>query len=209
MSPDAGLSPLPDDTTLVDLLDGLIDRGVVVTGDVVLSVAQIDLVHLGLQLVLHGIDAPTHAGGYDVSRPSLEEGGGTGVPPVREGTLPSTSTETSERAPGASSGGVDLGPVVADELGRLVSGGGSGELDPDEVQRGLASLVLTLVEVLRELLERQALRRMDHGTVSDDEIERLGRTFLALTQRMDELKDAFGLTDADLNLALGALGSVR
>lgn len=80
--------------------------------------------------------------------------------------------------------------------------------DHEELERGLAQLVLTLIELLRQLMERQALRRVDAGTLDDDEIERLGRTFMALAQRMDELKDAFGLTDADLNLDLGPLGTL-
>jgi len=78
--------------------------------------------------------------------------------------------------------------------------------DPETVERGLAQLVLTLVELLRQLMERQALRRMDQGTLDDDEIERLGRTFMKLAERMDELKAEFGLRDEDLNLDLGQLG---
>jgi hypothetical protein len=95
------------------------------------------------------------------------------------------------------------------QLDGLLEQGRGGEVDPEDVQRGLASLVLTLVEVLRELMERQALRRMDAGTLTDDEIERLGRTFLALRDRMDELKEVFGLSDEDLNLDLGPLGRLR
>jgi len=78
--------------------------------------------------------------------------------------------------------------------------------DPETVERGLAQLVLTLVELLRQLMERQALRRMDEGTLDDDEIERLGQTFMKLAERMDELKAEFGLRDEDLNLDLGPLG---
>jgi hypothetical protein len=78
--------------------------------------------------------------------------------------------------------------------------------DPETVERGLAQLVLTLVELLRQLMERQALRRMDTGTLSDEEVERLGLTFMRLAERMDELKATFGLRDEDLNLDLGPLG---
>jgi uncharacterized protein YjiS (DUF1127 family) len=78
--------------------------------------------------------------------------------------------------------------------------------DPETVERGLAQLVLTLIELLRQLMERQALRRMDDGTLSDEEIENLGVTFMRLAQRMDELKETFGLRDEDLNLDLGPLG---
>jgi len=80
--------------------------------------------------------------------------------------------------------------------------------DPEGLEKGLAQLVLTVVELLRQLMERQALRRIETGSLNDDEIERLGRTFLALAARMDELKTTFGLTDADLNLNLGPLGNL-
>jgi hypothetical protein len=66
--------------------------------------------------------------------------------------------------------------------------------------------VLTIVELLRQLMERQALRRIDTGTLSDEQVERLGRTFMELDRRMEELTEQFGLTTGDLNLDLGPLG---
>src|SRR6266576_1375778 len=81
--------------------------------------------------------------------------------------------------------------------------------DPERVEQGLARLVLTVIELLREVLEHQAIRRMDGGTLSDEEIERLGLALLKLNHRMDELKTIFGLTDADLNIDLGPLGRLR
>src|SRR3954466_1261795 len=78
--------------------------------------------------------------------------------------------------------------------------------DPEHVEQGLARLVLTVVELLREVLEHQAIRRMDGGGLSDAEVERLGLALLKLNQRMDELKGIFGLTDEDLNIDLGPLG---
>jgi uncharacterized protein YjiS (DUF1127 family) len=80
--------------------------------------------------------------------------------------------------------------------------------DPEKVERGLAQLVLTLVELLRQLMERQALRRMETGALSDEQLDRLGETFLKLEQRMTELKAEFGLKDRDLNLNLGPLGDL-
>jgi Gas vesicle protein K len=80
------------------------------------------------------------------------------------------------------------------------------DADPENVERGLAQLVLTVIELLRELMERQALRRVEAGGLSDEEIERLGRTLMLLSERMDELKEHFGLDDEDLNLDLGPLG---
>ena len=66
--------------------------------------------------------------------------------------------------------------------------------------------MLTFVEVLRQLMERQALRRMEGGSLSADEVERLGETFMLLEQKMEELKETFELEDEDLNLDLGPLG---
>lgn len=81
--------------------------------------------------------------------------------------------------------------------------------DPDRVEQGLARLVLTVVELLRETLEHQAIRRMDGGTLNEQEVERLGLALLKLNHRMDELKEVFGLTDEDLNIDLGPLGRLR
>jgi len=80
------------------------------------------------------------------------------------------------------------------------------EADPQSVEKGLVTLVLTLVELLRQLMERQALRRVDQGTLTDDQIEKVGSTLMALEDRMAELREHFGLTVEDLNLDLGPLG---
>ena len=80
--------------------------------------------------------------------------------------------------------------------------------DPEELEKGLAQLVLTLVELLRQLMERQALHRIEGGTLSEAEIERLGLTVMRLAERMEELKEVFGLRDEDLNLNLGPLGDL-
>ena len=80
------------------------------------------------------------------------------------------------------------------------------DADPESVEKGLVSLVLTVVELLRQLMERQALRRVDDGTLSDEQIERIGSTLMALESRMGELREHFGLDPEDLNLDLGPLG---
>ena len=82
------------------------------------------------------------------------------------------------------------------------------DADPESVERGLVTLVLTLVELLRQLMERQALHRVDAGDLSDEQIERLGTTLMLLEQRMAELRDHFGLTPEDLNIDLGPLGTL-
>lgn len=78
-------------------------------------------------------------------------------------------------------------------------------IDPEKVERDLARLVLGVVELLRQLLERQAIRRVESGALNEDEIERLGETLLKLETRMSELKAAFGLGDQELALELGPL----
>jgi hypothetical protein len=80
------------------------------------------------------------------------------------------------------------------------------ETNPETVARDLASLVLTLVELLRQLMERQALRRVEAGDLSDEQVERLGLGLMKLEEAMVELREHFGLTPADLNLDLGPLG---
>lgn len=82
------------------------------------------------------------------------------------------------------------------------------DVNPQNVQHGLAKLVLTLVELIRKLMEKQAMRRMDGGSLSEEEIERLGESMLLLENKMDELKNYFGLKDEDLNLDLGPLGQL-
>src|SRR5882672_3490814 len=80
------------------------------------------------------------------------------------------------------------------------------DVDPDEVEQGLANLVLALVEFLRQLLERQAVRRMEGGTLTDEEVERMGLALMRLEQKVHEMARAFGLDPSELNLGLGPLG---
>lgn len=80
------------------------------------------------------------------------------------------------------------------------------DADPDKVEQGLARLVLTVVELLRQVLEHQAIRRMDGGTLSEAEVETLGLALLKLDGRMEQLRTTFGLTKDDLNIDLGPLG---
>jgi hypothetical protein len=82
------------------------------------------------------------------------------------------------------------------------------DADESNVEQGLAKLVLTLIELIRRLLEKQALRRIEAGSLTDEQIERMGETFLKLEQKMDELKGTFGLESEDLNLNLGPLGDL-
>ncbi|MDQ0380518.1 gas vesicle protein K [Amycolatopsis thermophila] len=78
--------------------------------------------------------------------------------------------------------------------------------DPDNTERSLVTLVLTVVELLRQLMEKQALRRVDSDDLTDDQVEAIGLTLMRLEERMAELCDHFGLEPADLNIDLGPLG---
>jgi hypothetical protein len=82
------------------------------------------------------------------------------------------------------------------------------DADPSKVEQGLAKLVLTLVDLLRRLMERQAIRRIEGGSLDDEEIERLGLAFMRMETRMAELREVFGLEAEDLNLNLGPLGDL-
>jgi len=81
-------------------------------------------------------------------------------------------------------------------------------IDQADVSKGLAKLVLTIIELLRELLERQAIRRIDSGTLTKEEVNNLGTTFMKLAEKMEELKSQFGLKTEDLNIDLGPLGKL-
>ena len=82
------------------------------------------------------------------------------------------------------------------------------EANPKNVEKGLAKLVLTLIELIRKLMEKQAMRRVEAGSLTDEEIERVGETLEKLEKKMKELKEIFGLKDEELNLNLGPLGDL-
>jgi len=82
------------------------------------------------------------------------------------------------------------------------------DVDAEGVEQGLAQLVLTLVEFLRQLLERQAVRRMEGGSLSDEEVERVGLALMKLEEKVHQLAHQFGLRPSDLNINLGPLGDL-
>ena len=90
----------------------------------------------------------------------------------------------------------DIAPSLPDRL----------DASPDDIEAGLGKLVLTLVEFLRQVLEHQAVRRMEGGRLSDEEIENIGLALMRLQERMEDIKAAFGLEGEDLNIDLGPLG---
>jgi hypothetical protein len=111
-------------------------------------------------------------------------------------------------------GAIDVDEIVRRELETQLSAVARAlpdriNADPEGVDQGLARLVLTVIEVVRKVLEHQAVRRMDGGDLSAEQVERLGLTLLKLDERMQQLKEAFALTDEDLQIDLGPLGRLR
>jgi len=184
---------------LAEALNHLLDKGVVLRGEVMLAVADIDLVRLDLGLLLSAVESAIVRGGSR-SRPAL------GALRPRSTELSSGSTMESqvvESLHAPSDATVAPLEAVAEGLPPRLN------TDPDKVENGLAKLVLTLIEVLRKVLEHQAVRRMEGGHLSDAEIERLGVALLRLNDRMQDMKGIFGLTDDDLQIDLGPLGRLR
>ncbi len=137
----------------------------------------------------------THSGGT-LAGEALPDGAG----PDPAGT---DTAHTGAVSPGAAApGGTDAGGDADGRPRRRV------ELDPDTVERDLARLVLTVIELLRQLMERQALRRVEGGDLSEEQEERIGTTLMLLEDRMEILRTRFGLEPEDLNIDLGPLGSL-
>jgi Gas vesicle protein K len=81
-------------------------------------------------------------------------------------------------------------------------------LDSSKVEQGLAKLVLTIIELLRQLMERQAMRRVENDSLTDEQLEELGLTLMRLEEKMEELKIVFGLENEELNIDLGPIGKL-
>jgi hypothetical protein len=189
----------PPRVELAEVLNHVLDKGVVLRGEVMLAVADIDLIKLDLGLLLTAVESAMRRSVGDARRPGL-------AAPREVTELPSGSTMESqvvEALPVPRGASVTPLEEVAEALPQRLN------TDPDKVENGLAKLVLTLIEVLRKVLEHQAVRRMEGGHLSDAEIEKLGVALLRLNDRMQEMKGIFGLTDDDLQIDLGPLGNLR
>ena len=204
--------------TLLDLLDRVLGKGVVAYGDIVLSIADLDLVYLNLRAVLSAIGTLEGApkGGRGVwedekTEPRIHPRS-TFLPPPSSSGAPEPWEQIEQTREGGVNGkqngrSPDVAPQLSsplppiEPLSKL-------ELDPKKVEQGLAKLVLTLINLLRRLMERQAIRRMEAGTLTPEQLERAGQAFKRLDERMKELREQFGLKEEDLNLDLGPLGEL-
>lgn len=203
-------------TTLVDVLDRILEVGTAVTGDVTLSVADVDLVRISLRLLVAAVDTadanPTVVPGDD--RPAVDAARANRpatrpARPVTEAADPSAADRGPlPLRPARARRSIDVGPLegateVAPEQPLRI------RTDPERVERGLAQLVMTVVGLLKDVMERQAERRFAAGTLTDDEVERLGETFVRLERRFAEILEQLEVDDDDLTLDLGPLGRLR
>ncbi len=176
---------------LVDAVDHLLNRGAVLAGEATISVAGVDLVYLGVKVLLSSVENLPEQLAAGIPRPSRPEPAVLGPRSSLAGAMPPMAAPA---------------PIIA----RETSGPGGRTAEPEErPDQGLAKLVLTLVELLRQVVERQALHRMEGGRLTDDQIERMGRALMELEEKMTELRDSFGLRAEDLDIDLGPLGGLN
>jgi len=176
------VDPKKEKVTLIDALDKVLEKGAVINGDVAIRVADVDLIYLGLRVLLTSISKAEEMSGKSFSNPKRE--------PTKEELEYLAKLEREIKRAEAN-------------IPRLIDA-----QSPKKAEQGIAKLVLTLVELLRRLMEREVMRRMARGSLSNIEIQKLGMTFKALEKKMQELKIVFGIEDEELNLDLGPLGNL-
>lgn len=181
------MSPMGKETskervTLIDALDKVLEKGAVINGEVAIRVADIDMIYLGLRIIATSISKAEEISGKNFSDKHRE--------PTREELDYILKLEQEIKRAEANI------PKFIDAK------------TPQKAEQGLAKLVLTIVELLRRLLEKEAMRRIHRGSLSDTEIQKLGLTLKALEKKTEELKAVFGIKDEELNLDLGPLGNL-
>ena len=171
-----------ENVTLVAALDKVIEKGVVINGDLVIRVADVDLVFLGLRLILTSISKAEKVSGKNFSNPDKE------FTPEDIEYIQKLQREIKR---------------AEENIPKLIDLG-----NPKKTEQGLAKLVLTLVELIRRLMEKEAFRRVKRGTLSSTEIQKLGLSLKAVKKKIKEVQTIFGLEDEELNLDLGPLGNL-
>ena len=171
-----------DNVALVDVLDKVIEKGVVINGDIVIRVADIDLVYLGLRLILTSVSKLEEVSGKKLSCKEKE------ATPEDIAYLQKLQREIRK---------------AEENIPKIIDAS-----DPKKTEQGLAQLVLTLLELIRKLMEKEAYRRVKKGTLSSIEIQKLGLSLKAVQKKIKEVQAIFGIDDEDLNIDLGPLGNL-
>lgn len=183
--------------TLLELLDRLLDKGVMAKGEIVLSVAEIDLVYLNLGVLLSSVKTVVEAAAISttaVVRSSTPDSRPT------ESRQPAVADSQRPEPHAALSSLLDRGLAPLRQPGATIDSAG--------IEQGLVRLVLTLVDLIRQLMEKQALRRIEAGHLQAHEIERVGDAFFLLDEQIEQIKATFGLKNEDLTIDLGPLGTL-
>lgn len=206
------------EVSLLDVLDRLLDKGVVVGGDMTISVAEVDLIFASLRLVVTSVDKICENSNGSFPGGELPEPPGSDRECSRnephentELNIPSISNticSSAEYNKGNGAGNISSFHGLPSTCGSIEPDTGVKNIDPDKASNGLAQLVLTVTDLIRKLLEREALRRMERGTLTHRQIEQVGEAFLRMEKKMQDIKDIFNLKDEDLNLNLGPLGKL-
>jgi hypothetical protein len=185
-------SPPEAPSSLADVLDRILHRGVSLEGNLTIGVADVDLLCLDLRVLLASIDAIWPEGPSRLSITPSTTPSPLTEPPPPVTPLPSSPVSMSGPVPLADS--VDTGEIAEPRRGPPAS--------PTSHADGLVQLVLTLVKLLHEVLERQAVRRMSGGRLTPAQIESVGSALLAQTLEIERLRRHFGFAERDLTLKL-------
>ena len=171
-----------DNVSLIDALDKVLEKGAIINGDIVIRLADVDLVYLGLRLILTSVSKAEEMSGRSFGDPGKE--------------LTSEDIEYIERLQREIK-------KTEENIPKIINTN-----SPRETEQGLAKLILTLVELIRRLMEKEAFRRVKKGSLSSAEIQKLGLSLKAVKKKIEEIKAIFGIEDEDLNLDLGPLGNL-
>ncbi len=196
--PAASARSYRDDLSLAEALDRILHRGVSLEGNLTIGLADVELLYLDLRLLLGSVDTIWPDGRPEVPAVSPR----TPSPSSTSPQPPSASRQDESR---------QAEPRQAEPRDVAFDGGGSPPVDASErrgaqgssTAQGLVRLVLTLVKLLHEVLERQAVRRMEAGRLTDAQIDRLGTALFAQADEISRLQRQFGFSEKDLSLDLG------
>ncbi len=177
-----GRRPASERVTLVEALDKVLEKGAVINGEVIIRVADVDLVFLGLRLILTSISKAEELSGKSFINPDRE------LTPKDIEYIEKLQKEIKR---------------AEENIPKLIDLG-----SPRKTEQGLAQLILTLVELIRKLMEKEAFRRVKRGTLSSAEIQKLGLSLKAVKKKIKEIQAIFGIEDEELNLDLGPLGNL-